>query len=140
MIWASVPEAAMTPEATKEQFAGADAFIERVDFSALPKGEAYVVVASHGNYDEEAIRAALDAALAPAALDIEDQSHLHAGHAGARDGRGHFRVDIVSEAFAGRNAVARHRAVYAALGELMSTDIHALSLRARTPQEAADGG
>lgn len=83
-----------------------------------------------------AIRAALEAALAPLHLEIEDQSHLHAGHAGARDGRGHFRVEIVSEAFAGKSPIARHRTVYAALGSLMTTDIHALSISARTPVEA----
>jgi len=82
-----------------------------------------------------AIRTALDAALAPVSLEIEDESHRHAGHAGAADGRGHFRVDVVSEAFAGLGPIARHRAVYAALGELMTTDIHALSIRARTPAE-----
>ena len=83
-----------------------------------------------------AIRAALEAALAPVSLEIEDESHRHAGHAGAADGRGHFRVDVVSEAFAGLGPIARHRAVYAALGDLMTTDIHALSIRARTPDEA----
>jgi BolA family transcriptional regulator, general stress-responsive regulator len=83
-----------------------------------------------------AIRAALEAALAPLSLEIEDESHRHAGHAGAADGRGHFRVDVVSEAFAGLGPIARHRAVYAALGDLMTTDIHALSIRARTPAEA----
>ena len=82
-----------------------------------------------------AIRAAIAAALAPLSLEIEDESHRHAGHEGARDGRGHFRVDVVSEAFAGMNPIARHRAVYAAVGDLMATDIHALSIRARTPQE-----
>ena len=83
-----------------------------------------------------AIRAVLEAALAPASLEVEDDSHRHAGHAGAQDGRGHFRVDVVSQAFAGLNPIARHRAVYAAVGELMATDIHALSIRARTPHEA----
>ncbi|WP_455423536.1 BolA family protein [Agrilutibacter terrestris] len=83
-----------------------------------------------------AIRAAIEATLAPMALEIEDESHKHAGHAGARDGRGHFRVDVVSGAFAGLSPIARHRAVYAAVGELMTTDIHALAIRARTPQEA----
>jgi BolA protein len=82
-----------------------------------------------------AIRAAIEAALAPVALEVEDESHRHAGHAGARDGRGHFRVDVVSAAFAGLNPIARHRAVYAAMGELMTTDIHALAIRARTPDE-----
>ncbi|BDU16241.1 BolA family protein [Lysobacter auxotrophicus] len=83
-----------------------------------------------------AIRSALEAALAPVWLEIEDESHRHAGHAGAADGRGHFRVDVVSEAFAGLGPIARHRAIYAALGELMTTDIHALSIKARTPGEA----
>jgi BolA protein len=81
----------------------------------------------------EAIRAALDAAFAPVALEVFDDSHLHAGHAGARDGRGHFRVRIVSAAFAGLAPLARHRAVYAALGTLMQTDIHALSIQAEPP-------
>jgi BolA protein len=84
----------------------------------------------------EAIRAALDAALAPRSLEVIDESHKHAGHAGARDGRGHFAVVIVSEAFAGLAPLARHRRVYAALGEMMQTDIHALSIQARTPEEA----
>ena len=84
----------------------------------------------------EAIRTALEAALAPVQLEIRDDSHRHAGHEGAKDGRGHFHVEIVSEAFAGLAPLARHRAVYAALGSLMQTDIHALSMRARTPAEA----
>jgi BolA protein len=83
-----------------------------------------------------AIRAAIERALAPVSLEIEDESHRHAGHAGARDGRGHFRVDVVSQAFEGLGPLARHRAVYAAVGELMTTDIHALAIRARTPEEA----
>jgi BolA protein len=83
----------------------------------------------------EQIRERLTAALAPESLDIADDSHRHAGHAGARDGRGHFRVRIVSAAFAGKSALARHRAVYAALGELMQSDIHALAIDARAPGE-----
>ena len=83
----------------------------------------------------ERIRAALEAAFAPQSLDVIDDSHKHAGHAGARDGRGHFSVDIVSPAFAGMSPLARHRAVYAAVGEMMDTDIHALSIRAGTPEE-----
>lgn len=82
-----------------------------------------------------AIRARLEAQLAPLELEVGDDSHLHAGHAGARDGRGHFRVRIVSRAFAGMAPLARHRAVYAALGDLMHTDIHALSIDARSPEE-----
>ena len=83
-----------------------------------------------------AIRAAIEAELMPASLEVEDDSHRHAGHAGAQDGRGHFRVDVVSTAFVGLSPIARHRVVYAAVGELMSTDIHALAIRARTPDEA----
>lgn len=79
------------------------------------------------------IRAALEAAFAPQALQVEDDSHRHAGHAGARDGRGHFNVRVVSAAFAGMAPLARHRAVYAALGEMMQTDIHALSIQAEVP-------
>lgn len=84
----------------------------------------------------ERIRALLTEALAPQSLDVADDSHKHAGHAGARGGQGHFGVDIVSSAFAGKLPLARHRLVYAALGEMMQTDIHALSIRARTPDEA----
>jgi len=83
----------------------------------------------------ERIRTRLVDALAPQELAIEDESHKHAGHAGARDGRGHFRVHIVSAAFRGQAPLARHRAVYAALGDLMQTDIHALAIDARAPQE-----
>lgn len=84
----------------------------------------------------ERIREALQAALQPASLEVVDDSHKHAGHEGARDGRGHFTVRITSDAFAGRAPLARHRAVYAALGEMMQTDIHALAIEARTPDEA----
>ena len=83
----------------------------------------------------ERIRVALQA-LAPSALQVLDESHRHVGHEGARDGRGHFAVEIVSEAFAGLAPLARHRRVYEALGTMMQTDIHALSIRARTPAEA----
>ena len=79
------------------------------------------------------IRARLEQAFAPNELDIIDDSHRHAGHAGAKDGRGHFRVRIVSPRFAGTKTLERHRMVYAALGSLMQTDIHALSVDANTP-------
>jgi BolA protein len=79
------------------------------------------------------IRARLEEAFAPDSLEIVDDSHLHAGHAGAKDGRGHFRVRIVSRRFAGAKTLARHRMVYAALGTLMQTDIHALSVTALDP-------
>ena len=84
---------------------------------------------------QEAIRARLHEHLTPIELEVRDDSHLHAGHAGARDGRGHFSVRLVSGTFAGMSPLARHRAVYAALGSLMQTDIHALSIDARTPEE-----
>ena len=83
----------------------------------------------------ERIRALLTEALAPQSLDVADDSHKHAGHAGARGGQGHFSVDIVSAAFAGKLPLARHRMVYAALGSMMQDDIHALAIRARTPDE-----
>ena len=85
----------------------------------------------------ERIRALLVEALDPAAIEVVDDSHKHVGHAGARGGQGHFSVDIVSAAFAGKLPLARHRLVYAALGEIMQTDIHALAIRARSPDEAA---
>jgi BolA protein len=80
------------------------------------------------------IRAALERALTPREIVISDDSARHIGHAGAREG-GHFRVRIVSECFRGRSALARHRLVFAALGELMGRDIHALNVEARTPEE-----
>ena len=83
------------------------------------------------------MRGLLQAAFAPDVLEIVDDSHRHVGHAGARDGRGHFSVEIRSEAFAGLSSVARHRAVYAALGDMMTTDIHALSIRASAASDAA---
>jgi BolA family transcriptional regulator, general stress-responsive regulator len=81
------------------------------------------------------IRARLERQFGPIELGITDDSHRHAGHAGARDGRGHFSVRIVSPAFDGLRPLARHRAVYAALGELMETEIHALSIDARSAEE-----
>jgi len=84
----------------------------------------------------ERMRAAL-ATLSPDSLEIRDDSHKHIGHEGARDGRGHFSVEITSAAFEGMAPLARHRRVYAALGDMMQTDIHALQIRARTPGEAA---
>jgi BolA protein len=77
----------------------------------------------------------LGEALQPTHLAISDDSHKHVGHPGARDGRGHFTVEIESEAFRGRSPVARHRLVYDALGDLMQTDIHALAIRASSPED-----
>jgi BolA protein len=72
--------------------------------------------------------------LTPSRIDIRDDSARHAGHAGARAG-GHFAMTIVSPQFAGRSRMERHRMVYDALGALMKTDIHALSIDAKTPEE-----
>lgn len=83
----------------------------------------------------ERIREILVREFAPTTLTIEDQSHLHAGHAGARDGRGHFRVRIVSTTFERMAPLARHRAVHAALADMLKTDIHALAIEARAPDE-----
>lgn len=83
------------------------------------------------------MRRRLEEALAPARLEIHDDSHAHVGHAGARDGRGHFTVEICSERFRDRSPVERHRLVYGALGELMETDIHALAIRATVPGDGA---
>jgi BolA protein len=77
------------------------------------------------------------AALEPLLIELEDESHRHAGHAGARSGGGHFELRIVATCFAGKPTLARHRLIYAALGELMQTRIHALSILAQTPEEAA---
>jgi BolA protein len=77
------------------------------------------------------------AVFAPTELEVIDESHKHKGHAGARDGRGHFNVRIVSPRFSGLSPLARHRAVFAALGDLMQTDIHALSIDARSPEDAS---
>ena len=81
------------------------------------------------------IERALAAALAPRRLDVQDDSHLHAGHAGAREGR-HYTVTIEADAFAGRNRLARHRLVYDALGPLGAAGIHARAIIARAPGEA----
>ena len=82
------------------------------------------------------IRSRLEAALKPDEIEVVDDSHKHAGHAGARDGRGHFSLRIVSRQFAGKKTLERHRLVYAALGTLMQTDIHALAVSALTPEES----
>lgn len=73
--------------------------------------------------------------LEPDRLDVVDDSGRHAGHAGAADGRGHFSVLIVSNRFAGVGTLRRHRLVYEAVGDLMTTDIHALSIHALAPGE-----
>jgi BolA protein len=82
----------------------------------------------------EKIRQALTTGLTPLSLEIRDDSAQHAGHAGARAG-GHFSVTVVSDRFTGRSRMQRHQLVYEAVAELLRTDIHALSIQARTPQE-----
>jgi BolA protein len=82
------------------------------------------------------LRAKLEAALSPLALDIEDESAKHAGHAGAREGgETHYRIRIVSESFTGLSRVQRQRKVYAAVAEEMAERVHALSLITLTPEE-----
>ena len=75
------------------------------------------------------------AILHPAQLEIVDDSHKHAGHEGARSGGGHYTLHIVAEQFAGKPTLGRHRMIYSALGEMMKHDIHALNIKAYTPQE-----
>ncbi len=82
---------------------------------------------------EERLRTALD----PVDVEVIDDSHRHAGHAGAADGRGHFTVIVVSERFRGVPVVRRHRLVYEAVGDMMTTDVHALSIQALAPGENA---
>ena len=88
------------------------------------------------NRDRQAlIRMELEQCFQPTELLIKDQSQLHAGHEGAKDGKGHFDVMIVSPAFEGVNRVQRHRMVYDALSKLIETDIHALRIKAFAPSE-----
>jgi len=84
----------------------------------------------------EKIEKKLSDAFAPEQLDIEDQSHLHAGHAGAREGgQSHFKVDVVAAAFDGKSRVERQRMIYAVLADELAGPVHALALSARTPSE-----
>lgn len=80
------------------------------------------------------IRSRLEAAFAPLEIEITDDSHLHEGHAGAKSGKGHFSVKIVSNSFVGTRMIDRHRMVFEALGDMMRTDIHALSVSASPPE------
>ena len=77
----------------------------------------------------------LQQALEPDSLDIVDDSHLHAGHAGAKNGGGHYTVTLVSQKFSGKTPIQRHRMVYEALNEMMQKEIHALNIKACTPDE-----
>lgn len=83
----------------------------------------------------EKMSAALEAALTPESMDVSDESHLHAGHEGARSGKGHFHVTIVAAKFNDQSLVKRHRLIYDALGDLMNSDIHALGIDALAPNE-----
>ena len=80
------------------------------------------------------IESLLRARFLPHQLEVRDDSQLHAGHPGARSGKGHFHVRIVADAFTDRPLVECHRMVYAALGDMMSADIHALSLETLAPE------
>lgn len=83
----------------------------------------------------ERIRAMLTEALAPSVLELADESALHAGHAGAASGGGHYRLRIVSDKFEGLKLVMRHRLVYDAVHTMMHTEIHALAITALAPSE-----
>ncbi len=87
----------------------------------------------------ERIQALLHSSLTPAECVVDDESHLHAGHAGAASGGGHYRLRLVSAHFEGLNKVARHRLVYDALHEMMPQEIHALAMTLHTPGQAASG-
>ena len=81
------------------------------------------------------MRKRLTESLLPLQLDIRDDSHLHAGHAGARGGGGHFSIHVVAQAFADKPLIERHRMIYDLLQDMMHTEIHALSIQARSPDE-----
>ncbi len=84
------------------------------------------------------IRARLDATFGPLQCQLEDESALHAGHAGAASGGGHYRVRLVCAQFEGQNRLMRHRLVYDCLHDMMHTEIHALAIIALAPSEVAD--
>ena len=84
---------------------------------------------------ESEIRQRLETVFGPQELSVKDQSQLHIGHEGAKDGKGHFDVTLVSQAFTGVNRVQRHRMVYDALRDLLESDIHALRIKAYAPSE-----
>ena len=90
-------------------------------------------MSSAGTIRAQRLRELLESRFAPELLVIEDESHLHAGHDGAQGGQSHFRIRIVAEAFRGVTPVARHRLVYAAVDDLLRTDIHALAIEASPP-------
>jgi len=77
----------------------------------------------------------LAAAFDPETLGVEDESYLHEGHEGAQDGRGHFRVLIITEMFEDKSMIERHRMIYRVLDDMMRLDIHALAIDAWSPDE-----
>lgn len=81
------------------------------------------------------IKERLNAVLRPDDLQVGDDSHMHAGHEGAKGGGGHYSVTIVSPVFAGLSTLERHRMIYDALADIMQTEIHALSIQAHSPDE-----
>lgn len=83
----------------------------------------------------ERIERLLNDAFSPQEILVKDQSHLHAGHAGAQEGKGHYEVRIVASAFTGKSRLERHRLVYAALGDMMDAEIHALKIIAEAPEQ-----
>lgn len=83
----------------------------------------------------ESIRTRINEALAPTVLEIQDDSHMHVGHAGAAGGAGHYSVRIVADVFSGKSSIERHRAVYMAVNDMMPAEIHALSINALSPDE-----
>jgi len=85
----------------------------------------------------KAIREKLEQALQPEYIDITDDSHLHVGHAGAASGGGHFTVIIISNKFINCSTIERHRMVYMAVNDMMPSEIHALGIKAKTPEEAS---
>lgn len=85
------------------------------------------------------IRQLLTEALKPEVLEIIDNSTAHSGHAGARNGGGHYHITIVAEAFEGKSLVQRHQLIYQALGDLMKQQIHALGINALSPSEETKG-
>ena len=85
----------------------------------------------------EELESRIVAALGPARVEVQDDSEQHRGHAGASGGAGHYTVVVVAEKFAGLDRIARHRAVYAAVGDMIPAEVHALVVRAFTPAEWA---
>jgi BolA protein len=94
----------------------------------------------HANSRALALEQRLRENLTVTSLEVEDQSHLHAGHAGAKDGRSHFHIVIGATEFAGTSPIQRHKLVYTAVGDLMSTDIHALSIETLAPEADSESG